>query len=197
MFTGIIQAVGSVTAIQELGGDRRIVIDSGELGLGDVELGASIAVNGVCLTVVTQGPAEFQADVSQETLSLTTIGALQAGAPVNLEKSLTLSTPLGGHLVSGHVDGVGTVRSAVADARSTRFEIQLPQDLAPYVARKGSIAVDGISLTVNEVSADAFGVNIVPHTLQQTIMDGYCEGTRVNIEVDMVARYVERLAMNR
>lgn len=194
MFTGIIQAVGTVTATEEMGGDRRIVIDSGALGLSDVELGASIAVNGVCLTVVTQGPAEFHADVSQETLSLTTIGELQSGARVNLEKSLTLATPLGGHLVSGHVDGVGVVRSSVADARSTRFEIELPPRLARYVARKGSIAVDGISLTVNEAEADSFGVNIVPHTLQQTIMGGYGDGTRVNIEVDMLARYVERLA---
>lgn len=195
MFTGIIQSVGKITAVEDLGGDRRIGIQSGTLGLDDVKIGDSVAVNGVCLTVVAQEANRFQADVSQETLSLTTIGNWEVGSPVNLEKSLTLATPLGGHLVSGHVDGIGTVRSRVADARSTRIEIGLSPNLVRYVARKGSIAVDGISLTVNEISGDTFAVNIVPHTLQQTMMDSYDKGTRVNIEVDMVARYIERLAM--
>lgn len=195
MFTGIIKAVGSIVAVTTLGGDRRIGIGCGELGLDDVALGDSIAVNGVCLTAVARDGDRFDADASHETLSLTTSGEWQVGTPVNLEKSLTLATPLGGHLVSGHIDGTGTVRSRVADARSTRFEIALPDGLMRYVARKGSIAVDGISLTVNEVTADSFAVNIVPHTLQQTIMDSYDVGTRVNIEVDVLARYIEQLAL--
>lgn len=193
MFTGIIQCTGAIAAVDERGGDRRISIRSEQLGLDEVALGDSIAVNGVCLTVVTLEGDVFAADVSGETLSLTTVGAWTAGSRVNLEKSLTLATPLGGHIVSGHVDGIGTVRAREADARSTRFEIALPPNLVRYVARKGSIAVDGISLTVNEVTADAFAVNIVPHTLQQTMMDCYAAGTRVNIEVDMIARYVEQL----
>lgn len=197
MFTGIVQAVGQVTEVTDSGGDRRVAVRVGGLDIDAVELGDSIAVSGVCLTVVELRSGEFVVDVSRETLSLTTSAEWTAGSPVNLEKSLTLATPLGGHLMSGHIDGLGEVVSRVSDARSTRFEIRVPQTLSRYVARKGSIAVDGVSLTVNEVDADRFTVNAVPHTLQQTIMDGYGEGTRVNIEVDMLARYIERLAVDR
>lgn len=195
MFTGIIQSVGEIQSIQDLGGDRRVAILPGTLKFADVGLGDSIAVSGICLTVVEKTADSFQADVSHETLSLTTAGDWSAGSSVNLEKSLTLATPLGGHLVSGHVDGVAVVQSRHDDARSTRLVISLPPNLARYVARKGSIAVDGVSLTVNDVSADSFSVNIVPHTLQQTTMCSYDTGARVNLEIDTVARYLERLSM--
>jgi riboflavin synthase len=160
-----------------------------------VVLGDSIAVNGVCLTaVVLDGPA-FSADVSRETLSLTTLGDLKSGSRVNLEKALTLSTPLGGHLVSGHVDGIGEVLERRQDARSWRFHIRAPAELARYIAQKGSICVDGISLTVNQVAGSVFEINIVPHTIEETIIGGYQAGTRVNLEVDLVARYLERLIL--
>lgn len=194
MFTGIIQAVGEVRAVDAVGGDARLRIGVGDLSLERVSRGDSIAVSGVCLTVVEFAADEFVADVSQETLSLTTLGEARVGSRVNLEPSLTLSTPLGGHLVSGHVDGVGNVISREPDARSTRMGFEMPAELARYIARKGSITVDGISLTVNEVGDRNFHVNIVPHTLERTIMGGYAQGTRVNLEVDLVARYLERLA---
>lgn len=193
MFTGIIQATGEVRAVDEVGGDARLRIGVGDLNLERVSRGDSIAVSGVCLTVVEFTQDEFAADVSQETLSLTTLGALEVGSRVNLEPSLTLATPLGGHLVSGHVDGVGRLQSLQPDARSTRMEFAVPAELGRYVARKGSITIDGTSLTVNDVAGDAFSVNIVPHTLERTIMGGYEPGTRVNLEVDLVARYLERL----
>ncbi|MGI9344245.1 MAG: riboflavin synthase [Gammaproteobacteria bacterium] len=193
MFTGIIQAVGEIRSVDEVGGDARLRIGVGDLNLERVSLGDSIAVSGVCLTVVEFTQDEFAADVSQETLSLTTLGALEVGSQVNLEPSLTLATPLGGHLVSGHVDGVGRLQSLQPDARSTRMEFAVPAELGRYVARKGSITIDGTSLTVNDVAGDAFSVNIVPHTLARTIMGGYEPGTRVNLEVDLVARYLERL----
>lgn len=193
MFTGIIQATGEVRAVDEVGGDARLRIGVGDLNLERVSRGDSIAVSGVCLTVVEFTQDEFAADVSRETLSLTTLGALEVGSRVNLEPSLTLATPLGGHLVSGHVDGVGRLLSLQPDARSTRMEFSVPAELGRYVARKGSITIDGTSLTVNDVTGDAFSVNIVPHTLERTIMGGYEPGTRVNLEVDLVARYLERL----
>jgi riboflavin synthase len=193
MFTGIIQATGEIRAVDEVGGDARLRIGVGDLNLEQVSLGDSIAVSGVCLTVVEFTQDEFAADVSQETLGLTTLGALEVGAHVNLEPSLTLATPLGGHLVSGHVDGVGRLVSLQPDARSTRMEFAVPTELGRYVARKGSITIDGTSLTVNDVAGDTFSVNIVPHTLERTIMGGYESGTRVNLEVDLVARYLERL----
>jgi len=193
MFTGIIQATGEVRAVDEVGGDARLRIGVGDLNLERVSRGDSIAVSGVCLTVVEFTQDEFAADVSHETLSRTTLGALEVGSQVNLEPSLTLATPLGGHLVSGHVDGVGRLLSLQPDARSTRMEFAVPAELGRYVARKGSITIDGTSLTVNDVTGDAFSVNIVPHTLERTIMEGYEPGTRVNLEVDLVARYLERL----
>ncbi|MEY6432585.1 riboflavin synthase [Thioalkalicoccus limnaeus] len=195
MFTGIIQAVGEVHRLEPRGGDLRLVVGTGALPMTDVAIGDSIAVNGVCLTTVhLEGPA-FAADVSRETLSQTTLGGLRSGSPVNLEKALTLATPLGGHLVSGHVDGVGEVLERREEARAWRLRVQAPDDLARYIAPKGSICVDGTSLTVNRVSGACFELTIVPHTWQATIIAGYRPGTRVNLEVDLIARYLERLLL--
>lgn len=195
MFTGIIQAVGKVVQAERRDGDLRLTLDSGTLDMADVALGDSIACNGVCLTVVEQLERGFIADVSVETLDLTTVGLWQAGAGVNMEKSLTPSSRLGGHLVSGHVDGIGEVVERHPDARSERFTIRAPAELARYIAHKGSITVDGTSLTVNKVSGSDFELNIVPHTLEHTIFSNYQPGTRVNLEVDVIARYLERLLL--
>ena len=195
MFTGIIQAVGSLGGKETRGGDVRLRVLTGGLSLEDVRLGDSIATNGVCLTVVALPGDGFLADVSLETLAHTTLNELAIGSPLNLEKALTLSTPLGGHLVSGHVDGVGTVVERRADARSVRFGIEAPPELARYIAHKGSICVDGISLTVNAVTGSRFDLNIVPHTLDETTLGGLKVGSRVNLEVDLVARYLERLLL--
>ncbi len=195
MFTGIIQSIGRIRRLEPRGGDVRLTLATGKLGMGGVNLGDSIAVNGVCLTAVALGAAEFGADVSRETLSLTTLGGLKPGSPVNLEKALTLATPLGGHLVSGHVDGVGEVLERHDDGRSWRLRIRAPAELAKYIAHKGSICVDGTSLTVNAVDGRDFELNIVPHTLVETIIGGYGSGTRVNLEVDLIARYLERLLL--
>ncbi|TVQ85577.1 MAG: riboflavin synthase [Chromatiaceae bacterium] len=195
MFTGIIQAIGEVVRLEPRGGDQRIHLQTGKLDLSQAHPGDSIAVNGVCLTAVTLNGTGFAADVSRETLALTTLGQLGAGTRVNLEPALTLATPLGGHLLSGHIDGVGTVLEVREDARSWRLRIHAPGELARYIAHKGSIAVDGISLTVNAVHAALFDLNIVPHTLSETIIGGYRAGTRVNLEVDLIARYLERLLL--
>ncbi|MEJ2592311.1 MAG: riboflavin synthase [Candidatus Thiodiazotropha sp.] len=195
MCTGIIQAIGTIAEIKTQGGDVRLTIDSGILDLADVALGDSIATNGVCLTAVALTGRGFSADVSRETLSLTTLQRLRPGSRVNLEKALTLETRLGGHLVSGHVDGIGRVLERQADARSIRFAIEAPAELAKYIAHKGSICVDGTSLTVNGVRGAVFELNIVPHTLQETIMDSYRPGSEVNLEVDLIARYLERLML--
>ncbi|MEJ1380753.1 MAG: riboflavin synthase [Candidatus Sedimenticola sp. (ex Thyasira tokunagai)] len=195
MFTGIIQAVGTIAAIESRGGDVRLRIQSGGLPLSDVQLGDSIATNGICLTAVELPGDGFAADVSRETLSLSTLGGLRSGSRVNLEKALTLSTPLGGHLVSGHVDGVGQVVDRHEDGRSIRFSVEAPAELARYIAHKGSICVDGASLTVNRVDGSRFDLNIVPHTMVETVMADYRSGTQVNLEVDLVARYLERLLL--
>ena len=195
MFTGIIQAVGTIASMENRGGDMRIGINTGKLPLDDVQLGDSIAVSGVCLTAVALSSTGFVADVSGETLGLTTLGGLAVDDRVNLEKALTLATRLGGHLVSGHVDGIGEVIDRSADARSVRFNIRAPDALARYIAMKGSICIDGISLTVNAVDGATFELNIVPHTLAETTMQDYQPGTRVNLEVDLVARYLERLLL--
>jgi riboflavin synthase len=195
MFTGIIQSIGQIERLEPRGGDARLAIAAGKLDLGRVALGDSIAVNGVCLTAVELAAHGFAADVSRETLALTTLGDLAPGSPVNLETALTLATPLGGHLVSGHVDGVGEVIEQRADARSWRLRIRAPAELARYIAAKGSICVDGTSLTVNRVEGAIFDLNIVPHTLQETISGRYQVGTRVNLEVDLIARYLERLLL--
>ncbi len=195
MFTGIIQAVGKITSLEKRGGDMRIGVDTGKLPMADVEPGDSIAVSGVCLTVVDMSAAGFRADVSGETLRCTILGELALDDQVNLEKALTLSTRLGGHLVSGHVDGVGSVVSRSEDSRSVRFTLRAPDALARYIAAKGSITVDGVSLTVNAVNGAEFELNIVPHTLAETTLAGYRVARKVNLEVDLVARYLERLLL--
>ena len=193
MFTGIIETVGKLASQEATGGDMRLHIDTAGMDMSDVNLGDSIAVNGVCLTAIKIESNKFFADVSTETLQRSSIGLLKTGAIVNLEKALTLATPLGGHLVSGHVDGLGTVLSRQKSGRSVVFCIQAPDELAKYIAVKGSICVDGISLTVNGVNGNQFELTIVPHTLKETIMDSYQPGKRVNLEVDIIARYLERL----
>lgn len=195
MFTGIIQAIGTVRDMQPQGGDLRLTIATGRLDMDDVALGDSIAVNGVCLTAITFDGNSFSADVSRETLSLTSLGKLGRGSEVNLEKALTLQTRLGGHLVSGHVDGLGDIISRHDDARSVRFSVGAPAHLAKYISAKGSVTVDGTSLTVNKVDGAVFELNIVPHTLEETIIAGYRSGTKVNLEVDIIARYLERLLL--
>ncbi|TVQ72658.1 MAG: riboflavin synthase [Chromatiaceae bacterium] len=195
MFTGIIQSVGTLGATEDRGGDSRLTLRTGKLDLTDVQLGDSIAVNGVCLTAVALPGDGFVADVSRETLSKTSLGALGIGDPVNLEKALTPTTRLGGHLVSGHVDGLGEVTAVEQEARSWRYHVRVPDELARYIAPKGSVCIDGVSLTVNTVDGAVFTVNIVPHTQQETIINGYRVGTRVNIEVDIIARYLERLLL--
>jgi len=195
MFTGIIQSVGYLQSIQKNQTDCCLRIHVDSLDMSTVALGDSIAVNGVCLTAIQFDDSSFSADVSNETLSKTTLGNLKAQEKVNLEKALTLSTPLGGHLVSGHVDGVGTIVKRYSDGKSERFEIEAPTELAKYIAQKGSICVDGISLTVNAVSGAIFELNIVPHTLKKTTMDLYQAGQQVNLEVDLLARYMERLML--
>ncbi|MEM8561258.1 MAG: riboflavin synthase [Pseudomonadota bacterium] len=195
MFTGIIQAVGTVAALQPTAGDVRLRINTEKLPLDDVQLGDSICTSGVCLTVVELPGDGYWADVSVETLDFTTLGNLKPGARVNLEKALTPSSRLGGHIVSGHVDGVGEVITLFEDARSWRVEIAAPAALAKYIAHKGSICVDGTSLTVNEVSGSTFDLNIIPQTMSETIFDQYQPGTRVNLEVDVISRYLERLIL--
>lgn len=193
MFTGIIQAVGKVAALQPSNGDLRLRVQTGDLPLAGVVLGDSIATSGVCLTVVDLPGDGFWADVSRETIAHTTIEQWRQGQPVNLEKSLTPSTPLGGHIVSGHVDGIGHIVERRDDARSIRLTVRAPVALARYIAHKGSICVDGVSLTVNEVGDTDFELNIIPHTAQKTVINGYRNGSAVNLEVDVIARYLERL----
>ena len=195
MFTGIIEAVGQIQSMQPRSGDVRVYVRTGKLDLVDVKLGDSIAVNGVCLTAVELPGDGFWADVSQETMRRTAFTRLKTGSQVNLEKALTASTRLGGHMVSGHVDGVGHVVSRSEEARSVRFRIEAPAALAKYIAEKGSITVDGTSLTVNAVDGAVFDLNIVPHTIQETVMGEYQPGHPVNLEVDVIARYLERLLL--
>jgi len=193
VFTGIVRDVGTVRALEPRGGDVRLWIDVVALPMAGVVDGDSICVSGCCLTALEVAPRGFAADVSRETLSLTTLGGLQAGSKVNLEPSLRAGDSLGGHLVSGHVDGVGELVALHEDARSVRMRFRCPPGLSRYVASKGSIAIDGVSLTVNEVDGDEFGVNLIPHTQQVTTLGGRRPGQRVNLEIDQVARYVERL----
>ena len=195
MFTGIVQSVGKIIALDISGGDARVRIACGKLNMSDVNTGDSIAVSGVCLTVIEHSAAAFTADVSAETLSRTTLGRLHAGDAVNLEKALTLSSPLGGHLVSGHVDGVGVVLHRREAARSVQFRIKVPEALAKYIVEKGSVCVDGVSLTVNAVHGAEFEINIVPHTLVETTLGVIKNNSEVNLEVDVLARYLERLML--
>lgn len=192
MFTGIIQSIGRIHEYEARGGDARMVIAGGGLDLSDVAPGDSIAVNGVCLTAVTLTPDSFSVDVSAETLRCTE--GFMPGAEVNLEKALRLADRLGGHLVSGHVDGVGTVHRFVPVGESQLLEVDAPRELARYILRKGSITVNGVSLTVNHVDGARFALNLIPHTLEMTTLKHLQAGSRVNLEVDMIARYVERLA---
>ena len=194
MFTGIVQAVGRVDErIEHAAGDVSFVVTTGTLDPAGISVGDSVCVSGACLTAVEVTPGGFRTDVSAESLARTTLCGFTAGRRVNLETALTPETPLGGHLVSGHVDGVAEVLSRRGDARSVRFEIQAPEALARYIAEKGSVCVDGVSLTVNGVDGAAFDVNIVPHTLEATTLGALGPGNRVNLEVDQIARYVERL----
>ena len=195
MFTGIIQAIGTIERLEPRGGDMRIRIASGKLPIDQATIGDSIAVNGVCLTAVEIDARGFSADVSRESLSRTTLAELGQGSPVNLEMALLPTTRLGGHLVSGHVDGVGHVLERVDDGRSWRFTLEAPEGLARFIAEKGSICINGISLTVNSVSGARFSVNIVPHTLKETTLGTTLQGDAVNLEVDLIARYLERLLL--
>ena len=197
MFTGIIEGVGRLAALEPRGGDVRLRVDVGSLPFEDVRLGESIAVNGVCLTVIAFDATSFQADASTETLALTTLGGLQVGAAVNLERAMRPTDRLGGHLVSGHVDGVGEVLAIVPDARAQRWRFRAPAPLLRYIAKKGSICVDGVSLTVNEVDAEGFEVALIPHTVAHTAFATTGVGDAVNLEIDLVARYVERLLAGR
>ena len=193
MFTGLIEAVGRIQALQQRGGDLRLRVTTGALPIADLRLGESIAVSGVCLTVVAFDDDGFEADVSNETLSLTTLGGMARGDAVNLERALLPTTRLGGHLVAGHVDGVGRVESIADDGRSQRWRFSAPRALLRYIAVKGSICVDGVSLTVNAADDSGFEVNLIPHTIASTAFAGQQAGAAVNLEVDLLARYVERL----
>ena len=195
MFTGIIEAIGRIKKIEPVGGDLRLHVDVASLDMADVQLGDSIAVNGVCLTAIEFDNKHFAADVSNETITLTSLKDLAVGSEVNLEKALLPTTRLGGHLVSGHVDGLGEVLSIKEESRSIQLTIKSPDELKHYIAMKGSICIDGTSLTVNKINNTDFEINIVPHTQQQTIIKNYKPGTKVNLEVDLIARYLERLLM--
>ncbi|MDA1064454.1 MAG: riboflavin synthase [Proteobacteria bacterium] len=195
MFTGIVQAVGNITAIERIAGDVRLTVRCTGLPFSSYTVGESIAVNGACLTATALRADGFDTDVSTETLAVTSLGGLAVGSKVNLEPSLSLADRLGGHLVSGHVDCLGKVTALSKDARSIRLRVEIAPDFARYVVRKGSVCVDGVSLTINAVSANTIDLNIIPHTAETTIIGSYSVGTLVNIEVDLLARYIERLLL--
>lgn len=193
MFTGIIEGVGRLAAREPIGGDIRFTFEVGSLPFDDVRLGESIAVNGTCLTVIDSDATSFKADASTETLALTTLGRLPLGAALNLERAMRPTDRLGGHIVSGHVDGLGTVQSITDDARAQRWRFAVPAALLKYIAKKGSICVDGTSLTVNEVDDEGFEVALIPHTVAHTRFAETRIGDAVNLEIDLMARYAERL----
>lgn len=193
MFTGIIKAIGTIERIEKKGGDLRLTIISADLPWPEYAIGESISINGVCLTAVEFLHNGFVADVSVETTDVTALANLSEGGKVNLEPSISVGERLGGHLVSGHVDCVGRIKTRETDARSVRLSVEIPAEVSRYIAKKGSVCIDGVSLTVNEVSGNTFDVNIIPHTAEVTIIGGYQVGSEVNIEVDLLARYVERL----
>lgn len=198
MFTGIVQEIGTIRSVELRAGaegarDMRLEISYAQIAADRLNLGDSICVDGVCLTVAGRTPMAFVADVSAETLKVTTLGGKQSGAPVNLEPALRAGDSLGGHWVSGHVDGIADVISTVADARSLRVELSSPKELARYIARKGSVTLDGVSLTVNAVDGHKFSINLIPHTLEVTTLGSLKRGSRLNLEIDLLARYVERL----
>lgn len=193
MFTGIIEAIGSVKSLKEIKSEWRLVLESEKLDMSDVKLGDSIAVSGCCLTVVEMTASSFAADVSNETLRCTSLGSLKAGSRVNLEKAMMATDRFGGHIVSGHVDGVGALVSSSQEGQSIKLTFEVPDDLSKYIAAKGSICIDGTSLTVNDVTVNSFSINVIPHTQEETIIGEYGIGRVVNLEVDLVARYLERL----
>lgn len=196
MFTGLVKDIGMIRSIERRDGDARLNIEAPHLALSNFNLGDSVAVNGVCLTVVDLRPSEglpyFNVDVSTETLTVTTLGLLEPGSAVNLEPALRMGDPLGGHLVSGHIDGVATITSIETDARSHRVAISHSADLSRFIAQKSSVAIDGVSLTVNEVLNGTFSVNLIPHTKAVTTLGNLRVGSRVNLEIDQIARYVAR-----
>ena len=193
MFTGIIEATGKISSLAQQDAEWRLAIDTGKLDLADVRIGDSIAVSGCCLTVVELGDHSFSADVSNESMRCTNLGTLQAGDRVNLEKAMRADSRFGGHIVSGHVDGVGELVSSEPEGKSLKLTFAAPDELARYIAPKGSICIDGTSLTVNTVAGNQFSINIIPHTQDETVIGGYAIGQPVNLEVDIIARYLERL----
>jgi len=193
MFTGIVETVAEIQAVADKGGDKALAIRVDGLDLSGVKLGDSIAVNGVCLTVTHLDNSGFHADISRETLSLSSLASVKAGAPVNIERALLASGRFDGHIVSGHIDGTGTITERYDDARSIRLNVSVPEPLRRYTAHKGSICIDGVSLTINALSSEGVELNIIPHSAAQTIIAGYRPGTVVNLEVDIIARYLERL----
>ena len=195
MFTGIIQTIGNISKIDSNGPDSRIVFKAGRMKLDDVEIGDSISVNGVCLSITEKTKDSFSSDLSSETLSLTTFIEMRANSKVNLEKAMNFSSRVNGHLIAGHVDGVGVIKEMKNVGRSIRILIEFPEELEKYISKKGSIAVDGVSLTINGTKENTFSINIIPHTLSGSIISEYNIGTKVNIEVDLIARYLEKLVV--
>lgn len=196
MFTGIIETTGKILSIEKKDKDSRFIFDTGVMTLEDMNIGDSIAINGTCLSIIEKSEHSFIADLSAETLALTTFSNLKEDSPVNLEKAMRLSDRINGHLVSGHVDGMGKIIGRQDEGRSIRFEIEFPGALKKYISKKGSVTVDGVSLTVNDVNENVFSVNIIPHTLYETIFSAYEVNTEVNLEVDQIARYLEKLINN-
>ena len=195
MFTGIIQTIGNISKIDSNGPDSRIVFKAGRMKLDDVKIGDSISVNGVCLSITEKTKDSFSSDLSSETLSLTTFIEMRANSKVNLEKAMSFSSRVNGHFIAGHVDGVGVIKEMKNVGRSIRILIEFPEELEKYISKKGSIAVDGVSLTINETKENTFSINIIPHTLSGSIISEYNIGTKVNIEVDLIARYLEKLVV--
>ena len=195
MFTGIIQAIGNISKIDSNGPDSRIVFKVGRMKLDDVKIGDSVSVNGVCLSITEKTKDSFSSDLSSETLSLTTFIEMRANSKVNLEKAMNFSSRVNGHLIAGHVDGVGVIKEMKNDGRSILILIEFPEELEKYISKKGSIAVDGVSLTINGTKENTFSINIIPHTLSGSIISEYNIGTKVNIEVDLIARYLEKLVV--
>ena len=195
MFTGIIQAIGNISKIDSNGPDSRIVFKAGRMKLDDVKIGDSVSVNGVCLSITEKTKDSFSSDLSSETLSLTTFIEMRANSKVNLEKAMSFSSRVNGHLIAGHVDGVGVIKEMKNDGRSILILIEFPEELEKYISKKGSIAVDGVSLTINGTKENTFSINIIPHTLSGSIISEYNIGTKVNIEVDLIARYLEKLVV--
>lgn len=193
MFTGIIEATGSILAIEEKAEDSRFTFNTGIMSLSDMKLGDSIAVNGACLSIIEKSENSFSADLSRETLNLTCFSSLKAGSRINLEKAMMLSDRINGHMVSGHVDGIGKIAGKQDEGRSIKYTIEFPEELNKFISKKGSVTVDGVSLTINDVNNNVFDVNIIPHTLSETIFSEYNIDTKVNLEVDQIARYLEKL----